>query len=123
MRYTDGYLYIQFAKNNLFVDNRKKLHDIECTTEIDYVPNDTLKKKCESVIDNNKMAKTFWLQFYFFKKRLITYNNDPYYGMIQKEKFLKFYFGKQILNSFLVMDYLEKFTPDPLNLLQIKKRR
>ena len=123
MRYTDGYLYMQFAKNNLFVENRKKLHDIECTTEIDYVPNDTLKKKCESVIDNNKIVKRFWLQFYFFKKRLITYKNDPYYGMIQKEKFLKFYSGKQILNSFLVMDYLEKFTPDPLNLLQIKKRR
>lgn len=122
MRYTDRYLYMNYAKNFLFIKNRKKLRDIPCTTEIEYVPNNTFKKKCETMIDNNKIVENFWLPFYFLKKRLFTYNSDPYYGMIQKEKFLKLYSGKQSINSFLALHYLEKFTPFPLDLLRIKKR-
>ena len=56
----------------------------------------------------------------YFKKKLLDYDNNAYYGMIQKEKFLKLYSGKQTINSFLALDYLERFIPSPLDLIKIK---
>ena len=123
MRYTDNYLYIQYVKNVLFTDNLKELWDIDCTTKLKYNPAKTVKKKSSDIIDNNKIVKILWNQYYFFKKRLFTYNDDPYYGMIQKEKFLTLYSGEQSINSFLTLDYLEKFIPSPLDLIKHKKHR
>jgi hypothetical protein len=42
--------------------------------------------------------------------------------MIEKEKFSKFYTGKEYPASLLTMNYLEKFIPFPLDLITIKKR-
>jgi asparagine synthetase B (glutamine-hydrolysing) len=124
MRYGDHYLYIKYAKKVLFIDNRKKLWDIDCTTKLQYNPKKTFKKKCEKIIDNNKMLNRQWLQFYFLKRRLFAYNNDPHahYGMIEKEKFSKIYTGKEYPASLLTMNYLEQFIPLPLDLIEIKKR-
>jgi asparagine synthase (glutamine-hydrolysing) len=123
MRYGDNYLYIKYVKNVLFIDNRKKLWDIDCTTKLKYNPNKTFKKKCEKNIENNKHLKSLWLRYYFFKKRLFVYNNEPnaHYGIIEKEKFSTFYTGKEFYGSFLTLNYLEKFVPSPLDLLKIKK--
>ena len=124
MRYGDHYLYIKYAEKVLFIDNRKKLWDIDCTTKLQYNPKKTFKKKCEKIIDNNKMLRRHWLQYYFLKRRLFAYNNEPnaHYGMIEKEKFSKFYTGKEYPASLLTMNYLEKFIPYPLDLIKIKKR-
>ncbi len=123
MRYTDNYLYIKYVKNVLFTDNLKELWDIDCTTKLKYNPAKTVKKKSSDIIDNSKIVKSLWNQYYFFKKRLFTYNDDPYYGMIEKEKFLTLYSGEQSINSFLTLDYLEKFIPSPLDLIKHKKHR
>jgi asparagine synthase (glutamine-hydrolysing) len=124
MRYGDNYLYIKYAKKVLFIDNRKKLWNIDCTTKLQYNPKKTFKKKCEKIIDNNKILKRHWLEYYFLKRRLFAYNNEPnaHYGMIEKEKFSKFYTGKEYPASLLTMNYLEKFIPFPLDLIRIKKR-
>jgi asparagine synthase (glutamine-hydrolysing) len=116
------YLYINYARNVLLIDNLKKLQEIDCTTTILTNPNKTFKKKCEDIINNNKILKKSWLKIYFLKRRLFAYNNDPYFGMIRKEKFLKLFSGKQYTDSFLAINYLEKFIPSPLDLIRIKKR-
>ena len=76
MRYDDNYLYIQYAKNVLFTDNLKKLWDIDCTTKLNYNPAKTFKKKCEDIIDNNKILERCWNQYYYFKRRLFAYKES-----------------------------------------------
>jgi asparagine synthase (glutamine-hydrolysing) len=124
MRYGDNYLYIIYAKKVLFTDNRKKLWDIDCTTKLQYNPNKTFKKKCENIIDNNKLLKKCWHQYYFFKRRKFAFNKESnaHFGMIAKEKLSTFFTGKEFPASFLTMSYLEKFIPSPLDLIGIKKR-
>lgn len=118
------YLYKKYARNVLFIDYLKKLQEIDCTTTILPNPNTSFKKKCEDIIENNKYLERLWLKYYFFKKRLFAYNNEPnaHYGMIEKEKFSKFFTGKEFPASFLAMNYLENFIPTPLDLIMIKKR-
>ena len=120
MRNDESYLYMQYAKNVLFIDNLKELQDIDCTTKILYNPAKTFRTKCEDNINNNKLSNRIWSHFYYFKKRLFTYESEPYYGMIQKEKFLKLYSGEQNINSFLALDYLGKFIPTSLDLIKFR---
>jgi asparagine synthase (glutamine-hydrolysing) len=119
MRDDKSYLYMQYAKNVLFIDDLKKLQDIDCTTKIAYNLAYLYKKKCEETINDNKILEILWFKIYYFKKKLLAYDSNPYFGMIQKEKFLKLYSGKQTINSFLALDYLEKFIPSPFDLLKI----
>ena len=124
MRYGDNYLYMNYAKKILFIDDRKKLWDIDCTTKLHYNPNKTFKKKCENIIDNNKLLKNCWHRYYFFKRRKFALNKESnaHFGMIEKEKLSTFFTGKEFPASFLTMSYLEKFIPSPLDLIGIKKR-
>ena len=119
MRDDENYLYMQYAKNVLFIEDLKKLQDIDCTTKITCNLAYLSKKKCEDTINDNKILEILWLKFYYLKKKLLAYDSNPYYGMIKKEKFLKLYSGKQTINSFLALDYLEKFIPSPFDLLKI----
>jgi asparagine synthase (glutamine-hydrolysing) len=116
------YLYIKYAKNVLFVDSLKNLQEIDCTTTILPNPNRSFRKKCEDIIENNEYLNRLWLWYYHSKKRLFAYNNElnAHYGMINKEKFSKFYTGKEFPASFLAMNYLENFIPSPLDLIRNK---
>jgi len=122
MRYGDNYLYMNYAKKILFIDDRKKLWDIDCTTKLHYNPNKTIKEKCDNIIDNNKILKKCWLEYYFLKRRKFAFNKDPnaHFGMIEKKKFSRFFTGKEFPASFLTMSYLEKFIASPLDLIGIK---
>ena len=114
------YLYLKYAGNILFVGSLKNLQEIDCTTVILPNPDKTFRKKCEDIIETNVYLNRLWLKYYYFKKRLSVYNNEPnaHYGMIDREKFLQLYTGKEFPASFLTMNYLENFISSPLDLLK-----
>ena len=118
----DEYLYITYGKKILFKNNFKVLGEIECSTELNKSPRSSVKQRCETMIYSHKILEKLWLKIYFFKRRLYAYDSEPYFGMVQKEKFLQLFSGRQTVNSFLVIDYLKTISasfPEKL----IKKKR
>jgi asparagine synthase (glutamine-hydrolysing) len=118
----DEYLYITYGKKILFKNNLKVLQNIECSTELNESLRRSVKQRCETMINSHKILEKLWLKIYFFKRRLYTYDSEPYFGMVQKEKFLQLFSGRQTVNSFLVIDYLKTLSASFPEKLIMKKR-
>lgn len=73
------------------------------------------KKLVESVAElmmkNRRLSNLMAHPFYFVRKRKM-YDNHPqaYYGMIPRDRFREQYTGREIINYFVALDYIEWLT-------------
>jgi hypothetical protein len=81
----------------------------------------SVKERCETLINSHVLLEKLWLKVYFFKRRLYTYDSEPFFGMVPKEKFLQLFSGRQTINSFLAIDYLKTLSASFPEKLILKK--
>jgi len=65
----------------------------------------------ELVMKNRRLSNLMAHPFYFIRKRNM-YDNHPqaYYGMISRDRFREQYTGREIINYFVALDYMEWLT-------------
>lgn len=116
-------LYIQYATNVLFQGAFDDLNLLDCTTSLHAARTsfvDFLKRQLVKLPFLVSIGRNVWMKGYVLKRIYTTYDKDPLsmYGIIPKDVFLRMFSGRESVESFVGLIYLQNICSIPLDSLK-----